>query len=152
MSEHQVTIRWTHVRGDFVKGTYSREHRWVFDNGYIVPASPSPSVVPAPYSNSANVDPEEAFVAAIASCHMLTFLSLASKEGIEVTSYEDTAVGVMTKNESGVLWVSSVLLKPRIDYGGDKRPSAEAAMRLHERAHDECFIANSVKTSIRVET
>ena len=116
-----------------------------------MPASPSPSVVPAPYSNAAHVDPEEAFVAAIASCHMLTFLYVASKEGIEVERYEDEAVGAMTKNEHGVPWVSKVVLRPRILYRGDKRPAGADEDRLHHAAHEQCFIANSVKTTIVVE-
>lgn len=150
MSEHQATIRWTHSQGDFLKGTYSREHTWTFDGGVTVPASPSPSAVPKPYSNEANVDPEEAFVAAISSCHMLTYLYLAHRDGIEVASYEDDAVGVMTKNERGALWVSSVVLRPRIAYRGAKLPSRETEEQLHHAAHEECFIANSVKTDITV--
>lgn len=151
MSEHKATIRWAHSDGDFLKGRYSREHTWTFDGGVTVPASPSPSAVPKPYSNEANVDPEEAFVASIASCHMLTFLFVAMKAGFHVTSYEDDAVGMMTKNERGVYWVSSVVLKPRIAYGGEKRPSAEERDRLHHLAHDQCFIANSVKTEVTVQ-
>ena len=150
MSEHKASIRWVHAKGDFFKGTYSREHTWTFDGGVTVPASPSPSAVPQPYSNPANVDPEEAFVASIASCHMLTFLYVASRARFEVVSYDDDAVGTMTKNERGVPWVSSVTLKPRIVYG-DRKPSLEDETRLHEAAHDQCFIANSVKTGIRVE-
>jgi len=115
-----------------------------------VPASPAPSSVPPPYSNPANVDPEEAYVAAIASCHMLTFLYVAYREGFEVVSYEDDAVGTMTKNERGVLWVSSVVLAPRIEYGEERAPSAEQEAHLHHRAHEECYIANSVKTEITV--
>ena len=96
MSEHKATIRWTRTSPDFLIGKYSREHTWTFDGGVIVPASPSPSVVPAPYSNAANVDPEEAFVAAISSCHMLTYLFLASQQGFQVDSYDDQAVGGCT--------------------------------------------------------
>ena len=151
MSEHKASIAWAFSGEDFLKGRYSREHTWVFDGGVTIPASPSPSVVPAPYSNAKNVDPEEAFVASIASCHMLTFLYLAGREGIEVTSYEDDAVGVMTKNERRVPWVSSVLLSPRVRYGADKAPSPEQERRLHEEAHHGCFIANSVKTEITVK-
>src|SRR6187397_2767712 len=110
MSEHKVTIRWKSSVPDFLKGKYSREHTWTFDGGATVSASPSPSVVPAPYSNPALVDPEEAFVASISSCHMLTFLYLASKQGFQIDSYEDEAVGMMTKNENGVPWVSLVTL------------------------------------------
>jgi organic hydroperoxide reductase OsmC/OhrA len=151
MSEHKARIRWTHLPGDFLKGTYSREHTWTFDGGMTVPASSSPSAVPKPYSNEANVDPEEAFVAAISSCHMLTYLYVASRARFEIISYEDDAVGTMTKNERGSSWVSSVVLRPRIVYGGDKRPSPEEEERLHHAAHEQCFIANSVKTDIVVE-
>src|SRR5688572_6375523 len=147
MSEHKATIKWTRTGGDFLKGRYSREHTWTFDGGVTVPASASPSVVPVPYSNPANVDPEEAFVASVASCHMLTFLDLARRDRFEVASYEDDAVGTMTKNEEGKLWVGSVVLRPRIVYRGE-RPSREQETRLHHAAHRECFIANSVRTAI----
>jgi organic hydroperoxide reductase OsmC/OhrA len=113
-------------------------------------ASPSPSIIPLPWSSPAGVDPEEAFVASIASCHMLTFLFVAARAGFEIASYEDEAVGVMTKNERGVPWVSAVSLRPRIVYGGDKRPSQADVDRLHHLAHEQCFIANSVKTEIVV--
>src|SRR2546426_6555833 len=124
MSEHKATISWKRTSPDFLKGTYSREHTWKFDGGVTVPASPSPSVVPVPYSNPSHVDPEEAFVAALSSCHMLTYVFLASRQGFQVESYEDEAVGVMTKNERGVPWISAVTLNPQIVYGGDKRPAA----------------------------
>ena len=150
MSEHKALVKWVHARGDFLKGTYSREHTWTFDGGAVIPASSAPSSVPLPYSNAANVDPEEAFVAAISSCHMLTFLYLASRGGFEVASYLDEAVGVMTTNERGGRWVSSVMLRPRIVYGGGKRPSPDEENRLHHAAHEQCFIANSVKTEITV--
>jgi organic hydroperoxide reductase OsmC/OhrA len=133
-----------------LKGKYSREHLWIFDGGVAVAASASPSVVPAPYSNPANADPEEAFVAAIASCHMLTFLHLACRDGFQVDSYDDQAVGVMTKNEKGVPWVSSVTLNPKVIYGGPKSPSPDAVERLHHLAHEQCFIANSVKTAVLI--
>src|SRR5689334_25217531 len=99
VSNHIATIRWKRTSDEFLKGKYSREHTWTFDGGVTVPASPSPHVVPAPYSNPAHVDPEEAFVASISSCHMLTFLYVASKKGFQVDSYDDEAVGVMTKND-----------------------------------------------------
>ena len=150
MSEHNATIRWTFGGGDFLKGRYSREHTWTFDGGMTIAASPSPAAVPKPFSNEANVDPEEAFVASIASCHMLTYLFLASKAGFAVASYEDEAVGTMTKNDRGVPWVSTVTLQPRIAYAGDSRPSDADADRLHHAAHEQCFIANSVKTEITV--
>jgi len=149
MSEHTATVRWIHSTGDFLKGTYSREHTWTFDGGLTVPASSSPSAVKAPYSNPANVDPEEAFVASISSCHMLTFLYVAARKGFEITSYEDEAVGVLTKNEKGIPWVSAVTLHPRIVYAGAE-PSPEVLEELHHKAHEGCFIANSVKTEITV--
>ena len=151
MSEHKATVLWEYSRGDFLKGTYSREHTWSFDGGSVIPASPSPAAVRPPYSNEANVDPEEAFVAAISSCHMLTFLYIASRKGIEVAAYEDEAVGLLTKNERGIPWISSVILRPRISYRGDSMPSPEDEERMHHAAHEQCFIANSVKTEITVE-
>ena len=150
MSEHRATIHWTHATGDFLKGRYSREHTWTFDGGVTVPASAAPSSVPAPFSNAAHVDPEEAYVAAIASCHMLSFLFVAMKAGFEVASYVDDAVGAMTKNDQGVLWVSSVSLSPTIVYRGVKQPSEDEQRRLHHAAHEQCFIANSVRTEITV--
>ncbi len=146
MAEHKARVEWT-LQGDFKSGRYSREHTWRFDGGVVVPASASPSVVRVPLSNPANVDPEEAFVAAIASCHLLSFLYVAAKRGVLVERYEDDAVGVLTKNERGVAWVSAVTLTPRIVYAGDV-PSFELEQELHEAAHHECFIANSVKTEI----
>lgn len=117
-----------------------------------MPASPSPSVVPLPWSNAANVDPEEAFVAAVSSCHMLTYLWLASKAGYVVDSYRDEAVGVMTKNEHGVPWLSLVTLHPRIVYSGEKQPDAAAEAELHHHAHEQCFIAQSIRSEVRVES
>ncbi len=151
MSEHLATIQWTRSGPDFLKGQFSREHTWSFDGGLTVAASPSPSVVPAPWSNPAGVDPEEAFVASIASCHMLTFVWLASRGGFVVERYRDVATGSMTKNERGVPWVSKVTLRPEIVWGGEKQPAPADLERLHHLAHEQCFIANSVKTEIVVE-
>ena len=150
MSEHKATIRWTFSQGDFLKGSYSREHTWTFDGGMTVAASSSPAAVKIPFSNPANVDPEEAYVASLSSCHMLTYLYVASRKGFEISSYEDDAVGVMTKNERGIPWVSSVVLHPRITYGA-KTPTHEEEEQMHHSAHEQCFIANSVKTEIKVE-
>jgi organic hydroperoxide reductase OsmC/OhrA len=150
MSEHKATIRWTGASPDFVKGRYSREHTWTFDGGVTVPASPSPAVVPVPWSNPAHVDPEEAFVASVASCHMLTFLYVAAKAGFRVDRYEDEAVGVMTKNERGIPWVSAITLRPTIAYGGDNRPTPADEERLHHLAHEQCFISNSIRTEVTV--
>jgi len=151
MSEHRATIEWSAAvpPDDFRRGRYSRAHRWQFDGGAVVDGSSSPSVVPLPWSNPAFVDPEEAFVASIASCHMLTFLYVAAKAGFAVTSYRDEAIGVMTKTAQGVAWVSRVTLAPRITYG-DKQPTADELAHLHHAAHEGCFIANSVKTEIVV--
>jgi organic hydroperoxide reductase OsmC/OhrA len=150
MSEHKATIRWQRASPDFLKGRYSREHTWTFDGGITISASASPSVVPAPWSNPACVDPEEAYVASISSCHMLTFIYLAGRQGFQVDSYEDEAVGVMSKNENGVSWISSVTLRPKIAYSGDKLPTPADQERLHHLAHEQCFIANSIKTQVTV--
>ncbi|MDB6019366.1 MAG: peroxiredoxin [Pedosphaera sp.] len=150
MSEHKATISWKRNTPEFLKGRYSREHTWSFDGGLTVLASSSPSVVPVPYSNPANIDPEEAFVASISSCHMLTYIYVAGKQGFQVDSYHDDAVGMTTKNEQGVPWVSLVTLNPKIAYSGDKLPTAADVEYLHHLAHEQCFIANSVKTQIVV--
>ncbi|HUS30091.1 MAG TPA: OsmC family protein [Kofleriaceae bacterium] len=152
MAEHIAIIRWQRAGTpeDFLKGRYSREHTWTFDGGLTVPGSPAPGNVPAAFANPAAVDPEEAFVAAISSCHFLTFVWLAFKAGFVVDSYEDRAVGRMAKNERGVAWVSETTLHPSITYGGTKQPSREEEARLHHDAHDQCFIAQSVKTNITV--
>lgn len=151
MPQHKATISWRNNGEDFLRRRYSREHTWTFDGGIVVTASSSPSVVPRPFSNPAAIDPEEAFIAAIASCHMLTFLFLASKQGFEVRAYDDEAVGEMTNNEHGAMWVSTVVLSPRIQYRSERVPTDEEARRLHEEAHHQCFIANSIKTKVSIE-
>lgn len=148
--EHTATIAWQGSGPDFTAGKYSREHTWTFDGGLTVPASPSPGIVPAPWSNAALVDPEEAFVASVASCHMLWWLSLAAKHGFDVEAYRDDAIGVMTRNEYGKLWISRITLRPSIRYGRRAAGTDEEA-RLHELAHAECFIANSVRTNVVVQ-
>jgi organic hydroperoxide reductase OsmC/OhrA len=150
MSEHRATIRWQCSSSEFIQGRYSREHTWCFDGGVVVPASASPAAVPVPWSNAAHVDPEEAYVAAVSSCHMLTFLYLAAKAGFEVDSYEDPAIGAMTENPRGTAWVSTVTLQPAIRYRGSKRPDPAAEARLHHEAHEQCFIAQSIKTQVIV--
>jgi len=151
MAEHKAIIDWRRAAGaDFRKGQYSREHTWTFDGGVTVPASASPWVVREPYSNPSCVDPEEALVAAASSCHMLTFLHLASRRGIQVDSYHDEAVGVMTKNERGIPWVSRITLHPVIAYGGERLPTPAEEQELHHLAHEQCYIANSIKTEVRV--
>ena len=151
MSEHRALVNWTlDENGEFLKGRFSRKHTWTFDGGLTVPASPSPAVVRAPFSDPGAVDPEEAYVASIASCHMLTFLFLASRKKFEVRKYEDEAVGQVEKAENGVPWVASVTLHPRIEYGTGAHPTLEEERQLHHAAHVQCFIANSVKTKIVV--
>lgn len=148
---HTVHIRWKNRGPDFVRGQYSREHTWTFDGGVTVAASPSPFVVPTPWSNPDHVDPEEALLAAISSCHMLTVLWLASKAGWIVEAYEDASEATLAKNERRVPWVSEAILRPRITWGGDQQPSDAEVAALHAQAHDLCFIANSVRTEIRIE-
>lgn len=150
MSQHTATITWKDTGTEFMQGRFSRAHTWTFDGGLTVPGSASPSVVRPPLSDPAAVDPEEALVASLSSCHMLTFLHLARLAGFQVQSYEDAAVGEMAKNERGVPWISTVTLNPRIVYAGDKRPSAEQLEQLHHKAHEQCFIAQSVKTDVKV--
>ena len=150
MSQHQATIHWQRTSPDFLKGKYSREHTWSFDGGFTMPASSAPSSVPVPYSNPAHVDPEEAFVASVSSCHMLTFLFLAFRQGFQVDSYEDQAVGTMTKNERGVPWMSSIQLQPKIRFSGEKVPTAAELEHLHHLSHEQCYVANSIKTDVKV--
>lgn len=147
---HRAIIHWEQPAQDFLKGQYSREHTWTFDGGAVIQASPAPSIVPAPWSNPAFIDPEEAFVASLSSCHMLVFLYIASRQGFQVASYHDEATGLMGKNERGAMWVSKVTLHPAIAYAGEKRPSAEEEAKLHHLSHEQCFIANSVITEVTV--
>lgn len=150
MAVYTATITWARGDDDFLANRYSRAHEWRFDGGIVVPASASPHIVPAPQSVAANVDPEEAFVAALSSCHMLFFLSLAQRAGIVVDAYSDHAEGVMARGEDGRTRVSEVTLRPAAQYAGD--PPARARVEaLHEEAHHHCFIANSVTTTVRTD-
>jgi organic hydroperoxide reductase OsmC/OhrA len=151
MAHHTATISWERSGPDFLKGIYSREHTWAFDGGLVVPASSSPLNVRLPFSNPANVDPEEAFVASISSCHMLTYLFLAYQRGFQVDSYQDLATGLVTRNEKGTPWVSSVVLHPEIAYSGERVPTEAEVAELHHQSHEQCFIANSVRTAVTVE-
>jgi organic hydroperoxide reductase OsmC/OhrA len=150
MSTYAATVRWTRSGdGDFSKGQYSRAHEWAFDGGAVVPASPSPHVVPAPWSDAAGVDPEEAFVASLSSCHMLFFVDFARRAGFVVDEYVDEAEGVLEKRADGKMAMTRVTLRPRVTWGGD--PPDEATIAgLHHRAHEECFIANSVTADVTV--
>ena len=151
MGEYTAQLEWQRDGAAFTDNRFSRSHRWKFDGGADVPASASPSVVPPPLSDPAGVDPEEAFVAAIASCHMLWFLSLAARQGFIVDHYRDDAVGILEKSESGSQAITRVTLRPDIGFSGDKRPSPNELEALHHKAHENCFIANSVHTEIKVE-
>lgn len=151
MAEHVVLARWEATQGeDFRAGKYCRKHVWEFDSGHVIPASPSPSVVPQPFSDPSSIDPEEAFVAAVSSCHLLTFLHVASKRGWVIQSYADRAVGVLTKNERRIPWVSRITLHPKITFAGPT-PTASELEELHHLAHEQCFIANSIKTEVLVD-
>lgn len=151
MSRYTATIRWTRDPStDFARGQYSRAHLWEFDGGVTVPASPSPHVVPEPWSDVHAVDPEEAFVASLSSCHMLFFVDLARRDGLVVDRYVDEAEGLIEKRADGRMWMSRVTLRPRVAWGGDP-PDDGAIADLHDRAHQACFIANSVTTKVTVE-
>ena len=136
----------------FTDGKYSRVHEWQFDGGMKIPASPSPSVVPLPMSDERLVDPEEAFVASLSSCHMLFFLSIAAKKKFVVEHYEDNAEGIIDKNAEGKLAMLSVTLNPVIIFSENNIPSLSTIDAIHEEAHDSCFIANSVKTIIHINS
>jgi len=146
MSEHRATIEWHRTSHDFEYRTYNRDHVWHIEGGVDVPASSAPAYL----GTMDRVDPERALVAALSSCHMLTFLALAAKKRLVPDRYEDEAVGTMTKNERGKLFVSHCTLRPRVVWSG-AAPSVEELAALHEKAHEECFIANSVLTKITVE-
>ena len=150
MSTYTATIRWSRTGdGDFTKGQYSRAHEWAFDGGLTVPASPSPHVV-APWNDPHGVDPEEAFVASLSSCHMLFFLDFARRGGWTVETYVDEAEGVMGKDADGKIAITQVTLRPRVEWGGDA-PDEAAIADLHHKAHEACFIANSVTSEVRIE-
>lgn len=152
MAEYTAEVKWTRGKDEaFSDNKYSRGHTWSFDGGVTVPASSSPHVVPLPYSVEANVDPEEALVAALSSCHMLVFLSIAAKRNYVVESYVDNAVGIMEDDENGRTFVSKVTLRPKITFFGERQPTVEQLEKLHHISHENCFIANSVKTEVTTE-
>lgn len=148
MADYFATIDWR-SHGGFGEGRYNRAHSWSFDGGAVVPASASPHVVPAPMSDPAGVDPEEALVASVSSCHMLWFLHVARDSGLDVATYRDEARGTMGKDDRGRMAMIRIVLRPEIEFVG-QGPGAEALARLHREAHERCFIANSLRTEIVV--
>ncbi len=149
MGTYHARVEWARGADTFAGQQYSRGHRWHFDDGVSVPASAPPSVVRAPWHVTAAVDPEEAVVAALSSCHMLFFLSFCSAAGYIVESYQDAPEGIMTRNDAGKEYLSRFTLRPHVVYR-DRAPSAEEFAALHHRAHEECYIANSVRGAIDV--
>lgn len=148
---YQARVHWQRGTAAFTDNRYSRAHRWHFDGGVDVPASSSPQVVRLPFSDEHAVDPEEALVASLSSCHMLFFLQFAAGRGFRVDDYSDEAQGVMGKNSAGRTAMVTVTLRPRVSFSGERLPTREDIEALHHRSHEECFIANSVTTEVRVE-
>lgn len=151
MSEHLATVEWSRGEQDFTGNRYSRAHAWRFDGGAVVRASSAPTSVPEPLSDPTAVDPEEALVAALSSCHMLFFLAFAARGGFTVDSYRDEAVGVLGRDERGKTSITTVALRPAVVFSGDNRPDAAAIDTLHHRAHEACYIANSIRADVTVE-
>ncbi len=151
MGQYSAVINWVRDGAVFTDNRYSRGHRWSFDGGVEVPASSSPHVVPLPCSVAEAVDPEEAFVAALSSCHMLWFLGIAAKRGFVVDSYHDEAIGIMAKNVDNKLAMTQVTLRPAVMFGGTRLPSREEIEGMHHESHEQCFIASSVKTDVLCE-
>lgn len=148
MSEHKVKILWEKGTDIFIDNLYSRAHKWILDGDLEMPASASPFIVPIPYSNPKAIDPEEAFVASIASCHMLWVLHIAAKRKICIETYSDEAFGIIKQNGSGYLHIEKVILQPSVTFSGDEIPTTDEHIFIHNEAHKQCFIANSVKTNI----
>lgn len=152
MATYESNVKWRrqpHER--FTDNRYSRAHEWSFDGGARVRASASPHVVRLPFSDPSGIDPEEALVAALSSCHMLFFLSFAARAGFVVATYDDRAVGIMGKTADGREWMTSVTLRPHVAFEGDKRPTAAEVEALHHASHEACYIANSVRTEVVVD-
>jgi len=151
MAQHSTTIFWQRDNVSFTDHRYSRRHTWHFDGGAVVTGSSSPHLVPMPYSDPAGVDPEEAFVASLSSCHMLWFLDFAARAGWVVDSYRDEAVGTLARNEEGHQAMTRVVLRPAVQFALERSPTPDELHDLHHRAHASCFIANSVKTEVLCE-
>ena len=148
MSEHKVNVKWARNEGDFNSESYNRDHAVTFENGIEIKASAAPAF----HGNPDCVDPEEALVGALSSCHMLTFLAIAAKKRLTVDGYEDDAVGFLEKNADGRMAVTRATLRPKVVWGGDKTPTAEEIEKIHEKAHNACFIANSIRTEVSIES
>ncbi len=152
MSQHTASVIWKRKNDEaYTNRQYSRAHRWVFDGGLTVPASASPHVVQPPYSAPENIDPEEAYVASISACHMLFFLDIAARQNLIVDEYTDNAIGIMEKDGSGKIAITQVKLRPQVIFSGKQQPTKTEQEKIHHRAHELCFIANSVKTQIITE-
>jgi len=152
MSEYTAEIVWQRASQEvFTDSKYSRAHQWSFDGGATVAASPSPHIVPLPYSVAENVDPEEAFIAALSSCHMLFFLEVAAKRNLIVDNYQDLAIGILAKNRDGRVSMTKVTLRPQVKFSGEKCPTPTQLEKMHHQAHEQCFLANSVKTEVVTE-
>ncbi|MDQ3125085.1 MAG: OsmC family protein [Pseudomonadota bacterium] len=151
MSEHLATVEWSRGDQDFTGNRYSRAHDWRFDGGAVVRGSSAPASVPEPMSDPAVVDPEEALVAALSSCHMLFFLAFAAKAGFTVDSYRDEAIGALGRDERGKTSITTITLRPAVGFSGESQPDAAAIDVLHHRAHEACYIANSIRAEVTVE-
>ena len=152
MSEYCAKVSWQRASDEsFSDNKYSRGHEWSFDGGLTIPASSSPHVVPLPYSVEANVDPEEAFVASLSSCHMLFFLFIAAKKRFVIDEYIDNAVGILEKDSDGRMAITRVTLRPQIKFSGERQPDHPELEKMHHDSHDQCFVANSVKTQVVTE-
>lgn len=147
MTEYRATTRWTRTSSDFTYETYNRDHEVTFGSGHVVPWSSAPEFK----GNADRVNPEEAFVASLSTCHMLTFLAIAARKRFVVETYLDEAFGVMERNDRGKYWVSKVTLRPKVTFSGDRQPSPQEISALHHAAHENCFIANSVTSSVSID-
>lgn len=152
MSNHTAVVSWERNDAKFIDNKYSRVHKWAFDGGSVIPASSSPHVVRVPLSDPSCVDPEEAFVASLSSCHMLWFLGFAARDGYVVESYTDEAVGKMEKNSEGKEAITVVNLRPMVVISGGKEATDENIRDIHHEAHESCFLATSVKTEIHIDS
>ena len=147
MSKHCTTLEWKRESEDFSYQSYNRKHYWTFDSGVTIPASAASSFL----GDSDYINPEEAFVAALTSCHMVTFLTVAAKKRFVVDRYNDTAVGLLEKNVKGRIALTQVTLRPIIVFGEEQKPSKAELQNMHDIAHRQCFIANSVKTKVTID-